>query len=78
MPKKTQKPFDKIVMTRSRLDMYVEHGEAALQGQTHAEFIAEIHEAFSHLMSFRNIVNGMVRFEEPPAEAVKAYLEYDE
>jgi hypothetical protein len=72
---KAEKPFNKIVMTRAALDMYVEHGEAALQGRSHAEFIAEIREAFGYLMDFRNIINGMVRFDDVPREAVLPYLD---
>jgi hypothetical protein len=71
---KSEKPFNKIMIVRARLAMYVEHGEAALQGQTPQEFATEVHECFSYLMEFRNIINGMVSFDQTPSRAVLPYL----
>jgi hypothetical protein len=75
MGKKTEKPFDKIVLTQGKLKMFVEFGEAALRGQTVQEFAADVLECFGYLMTFRNIINGMVRFDEAPEQAVLPYLE---
>jgi hypothetical protein len=68
------KPFDKIMRVRTTLGLFVQYGDAALQGQTMAEFIADANECFNHLMDFRNIINGMVSFDQPPVEAVLPYL----
>lgn len=72
---RTEKPFHKISTVQSRLRMYVEYGDAALQGQTPQEFAADIQECFDYLMDFRNIINGMVSFDEPPKVAAAPYLE---
>jgi hypothetical protein len=74
MPRNTEKPFHKILMTGTKLRLYVEHGDLALDGQTPQQFAADVLECFEHLMTFRNIVNGMVSFNEPPAEAARMYL----
>jgi hypothetical protein len=76
MPKKPQTPFDKIMFTRTKLRLFVEYGDQALQGQTVPEFAADVAECFEYLMAFRNIINGMVSFDEPPARAVLPYLDY--
>lgn len=75
MARKNEKPFDRIMTVRSKLDMFVQYGDIALKDQTQAEFLAEVHEAFNYLMEFRNIINGMVRFDEPPRDAVLPYLD---
>jgi hypothetical protein len=72
---KPAKPFHKITMIQSRLQMYVEYGDAALQGQTPREFATEVAEAFGYLMDFRNIINGMVGFDDTPKRAALPYLE---
>lgn len=74
MAKKPEKPFAKIQTTRAKLDMYVEFGDLALDGQSPQDFAAEVREAFAYLIDFRNIINGMVSLDEAPAEAVLPYL----
>lgn len=74
MPKKAKRPFDKIMLTRSKLDLYVRYGDNALGDQTLPEFITDVHEAFGWLMDFRNIINAMVGFDEAPTKAVLPYL----
>lgn len=74
MARKGEKPFHKIMLTSSKLRLYVEHGDLALDGQTPQQFAADVLECFEHLMTFRNIVNGMVSFEQAPAEAARMYL----
>lgn len=77
MGRRTEKPFDKIMVTRTKLGLFVEYGEAALDGQTPQEFAADVRECFEYLMSFRNIINGMVSFEQKPEDAVLPYLPDD-
>lgn len=74
MAKGSEKPFNKIMMVRARLRLYVEHGEHALDGLTAQEFAAETMECFDYLLEFRNIVNSMVSLDEPPSRAVLPYL----
>lgn len=74
MARKTETPFHKIMVTRAKLGMYVEHGDVALGEQTAQEFAADVRECFEYLMSFRNIINGMVGFDQPPELAVLPYL----
>jgi hypothetical protein len=76
MGKKAETPFHKIMTVRTALGLYVEYGDVALQqrGQTAQEFAADVRECFEYLMSFRNIINGMVSFDEPPEKAVLPYL----
>lgn len=73
MARKT-KPFDKLMTVRSKLPLYIEYGEAALQKQSLAEFMADVAECFELLMSFRNIINGMVSFDDTPERSVLPYL----
>ena len=76
MPRKReQTPFDKLMMVRSRLRMYVEYGDHALDGQTPQEFAAEVQESLDLLMDFRNMVNSMASLEETPQRAVLVYLD---
>lgn len=75
MTRKTEKPFDKIVLTRGKLDMYVQYGDAVLKGQTPQEFAAEVQEAFAYLLDFRNMVSAMAKLDEAPAGAVRMYLD---
>jgi hypothetical protein len=77
MARRKETPFDKIMTVRSRLGLYVEYGDVALDGKTPQEFAADVKEVFEYLMSFRNMVNGMVSFDEVPEEAVLAYLPCD-
>ena len=77
MARKPEKPFDKIISARVTLGLYVQHGDAALGGKTPQEFAAEVHECFEYLMEFRNIINGMVGFNEAPSKAVLPYLPDD-
>ena len=77
MSRKTEKPFNKIMLTRAKLGMFVQYGDAALDGQTAQEFAADVHECLEYLMEFRNIVNGMVTFDEAPSRAVVPYLSDD-
>ncbi len=77
MARKTETPFHKIMLVRSKLRLYVEYGDAALQGQTVQEFAADVLECFEWLMEFRNIINGMVSFDEAPSRAVLPYLSDD-
>jgi hypothetical protein len=73
--RQVDKPFHKIMTVRSKLRMYVEYGDHALDGQTPQEFAADVQECFELLMDFRNIINGMVSFDETPQRAVLPYLE---
>lgn len=76
MPKKIKEtPFDKILITGGKLRLYVKYGEVALDGQTVQEFAVDVQECFQYLMDFRNIVNGMVGLEVPPADAAKMHLD---
>lgn len=77
MAKKPEKPFNKIMLVRAKLRAYVEYGDHALDGQTPQEFAVDVAECFEHLMDFRNIINGMVSFEETPSLAVIPYLSDD-
>jgi hypothetical protein len=72
---KTKTPFDKIMSVRTKLAMFVEYGDAAIQGQSYKDFASDVREAFEYLMSFRNIINGMVSMDEQPERAVLPYLE---
>lgn len=74
MARKTEKSFDKIMLTSSKLRMYVEYGDVALKGQTPQQFAADVLECFEHLLTFRNIVNRMVSFDQPPADAARMHL----
>lgn len=78
MANKPKKPFHKILTTRAKLGMFVELGDRALGEQSAQEFAAEVLECFDHLMAFRNIVNGMVSLDEPPARAALAYVSDDD
>lgn len=69
------KPFDKIMMTKSKIDLFVQYGEHALGEQTIGEFMADVKEVVGYLMDLRNIINGMVSFDEPPQQAVRPYLD---
>lgn len=79
MPKRHETPFDKIMTVRTALGLYVDHGDTLLQqrGQTAREFAADVRECFEYLMAFRNIINGMVSFNEPPERAMLFYLPDD-
>ena len=77
MPKKSEKPFNKIMLTRSKLRLYIEHGDHALGEQAPQEFLADVQECLEYLMEFRNIINGMVSFDEAPSRAVVPYLPYE-
>ena len=77
MPKKSEKPFNKIMLTRSKLRLYIEHGDHALGEQAPQEFLADVQECLEYLMEFRNIINGMVSFDEAPSRAVVPYLSDD-
>lgn len=74
MSQKPEKPFNKIMTVRSKLGLFVEYGDHALDGQTPQEFAADVLECFEHLMAFRNIVNGMASLDEPPARAALLYV----
>jgi hypothetical protein len=74
MARRQDKPFDKLMTVRAKLRMYVEYGDHALDGQTPQEFAADVQECFELLMDFRNIINGMVSFNETPQRAVLPYL----
>jgi len=75
---KRQKPFDKIMSVRTTLDMYVKFGDAALRGQSVEDFLKDVQESFEHLMAFRNIINGMVTFDETPTRAALFYVPSNE
>jgi hypothetical protein len=77
MPRKSETPFHKLMTVRAKLRMYVEYGDHALDGQTPQEFAAEVQECFALLMDFRNIINGMVSFDQTPQRAVLPYIEAD-
>lgn len=62
---------------RSKLRMYIEYGDHALGDQTPQEFAADVLECFEHLMEFRNIINGMVSFDQEPSRAVLPYISED-
>jgi hypothetical protein len=70
-------PFRKIMAVRSRLRLYVEYGDQALDGQTSQEFAADVQECVEFLMEFRNIINSMVSFDDAPSRAVIPYLSDD-
>ena len=74
MPRRTEKPFDKIMTVRTTLQMYAEYGDVALKGRDPQDFAKDVREIVEYLMEFRNIINGMVGFEQPPSEAVIPYL----
>ena len=74
MSKKNETPFNKIMMTRAKLGLYVKYGDNALNGQTPQEFAKDVEEVLEYLMTFRNIINGMVSFDEEPERAVIPYL----
>lgn len=77
MPRKTETPFHKILQVRSKLGLYIEYGDNALGDQTPQEFASDVRECFEYLMEFRNIINGMVSFDEAPSRAVVPYLSDD-
>ncbi len=77
MPRKNPTPFDKIMTARSKLSLFVEYGEHALGGQSVGDFLADLNECFGYLMTFRNIINGMVSFDETPERSVLPYLPND-
>jgi hypothetical protein len=77
MGRKSETPFHKIMTVRSKLGLYIEYGDHALDGQTPQEFAADVRECFEYLMAFRNIINGMVSLEETPERAVLPYLPDD-
>lgn len=77
MARKSETPFNKIMNVRTKLRLYVEYGDAALGEQTPQEFATDTLECFEHLMEFRNIINGMVSFDEAPSRAVVPYLSDD-
>lgn len=75
--KSSEKPFNKLMTIRARLRMYVEYGDHTLDGQTPQEFGKDVLECFELLMEFRNIINGMVSFDDTPSRAVLPYLSDD-
>ena len=77
MRRKTETPFHKILQARSKLGLYIEYGDNALGDQTPQEFASDVRECFEYLMEFRNIINGMVSFDEAPSRAVVPYLPYE-
>lgn len=77
MAKKPEKPFHKIMTTRSKLQMWVQYGDQALGEQTAHDFAGDLLECFEHLITFRNIINGMVGFDEPPEDAALFYISTD-
>lgn len=77
MARHTQTPFHKIVTVQTKLGLYVEYGDRALEGQTPQEFAADVKECFEYLMAFRNIINGMVSFDDTPEHSVLRYLPGD-
>lgn len=77
MPK-SEKPFNKIIAVRTKLGLYIEYGDHALDGQTPQRFAEDVRECFEYLMDFRNIINSMVSFNEPPTRAVIPYLSNDD
>jgi hypothetical protein len=74
---KQETPFNKIMLVRSKLGLFVQYGDAALGEQTPQQFAADVAECFEHLMEFRNIINGMVSFDQAPSRAVIPYLPDD-
>ena len=77
MARKKESIFDKMMVTKTRLAMYARYGEQALQGQSPQDFAKDVNECMDHLMSFRNIVNGMVSFDEAPEQAALFYIPTD-
>jgi hypothetical protein len=75
MARKQETPFNKIMLTRAKLRMFVEFGDHALDGQTPQEFAADVAECLEYLMDFRNIVNGMVTLDEKPGRAALSYID---
>ena len=73
MARKPETPFNKIMAVRNKLRLYVEFGDNALDG-TPQEFAEEVQECMEYLMSFRNIINGMVSFDDTPERSVLLYL----
>lgn len=71
---KPDKPFNKIMRVRAKLDLFVRFGDNALGDQTLEQFMVEVNESFELLMAFRNIVNGMVNFDDTPERSVLPYL----
>lgn len=68
-------PLDDVVMTRSKLEMYVQYGDAALKGQSPQEFAAEVLAAYKHLMDVRNIVLAVSRLDQAPSDAARFCIE---
>lgn len=77
MARKLETPFHKITTVGSKLDLFTKFGDAALAGQPIGDFISDVRECFEYLMTFRNIINRMVAFDQPPERAVLPYLSDD-
>jgi hypothetical protein len=77
MARRKEKPFDKIMATRTKLQQYLHYGESALHDQNINDFLTDVAECYGYLMDFRNIINGMVSFDETPQQAVVPYLSDD-
>lgn len=69
-----EKPFDKIVMTRTNLDMAVKHPDAFNDSELR-DLIADAQYTVTQLMGFRNIINAMVLFDVEPEEAARFFTE---
>ena len=74
---KAQKPFDKILTARAKIDAYARYGSIALGEQPIDEFMAEVSEAFGYLMSFRNIINAMASFNETPEQTALQFIDVE-
>ncbi|MEY1555296.1 hypothetical protein AB3Y40_06640 [Yoonia sp. R2331] len=74
MPKK-ESTLNKIIMTRTKLGLWVNYGDVALDGQEPQEFAAEVKECFDALMDFRNIVSAMASLEGEPKDRAREFLE---
>lgn len=73
MPKRAATPFDKIMTTRAKLELMATYPDH-FSDEDRRAVIADANKVVGWLMDFRNIVNGMVSFEEPPKDAAAAYV----
>lgn len=70
------KPFHRISMTRSKLEMWAEHGDRIFSDPSEKDqLLRDACFTVGALMDFRNIINGMVGFDELPQDAARPYVD---
>ena len=72
--KQTDRPSYRMTMAMTAVRLAVEHPEIHDEAKLR-EIMIEADYALRMLMDFRNIINGMVEFEDEPQEAARPYID---